>query len=305
MTANLPASRISSALRNFGISLFLPDTRTTLDPTDSLYGAACAEELQKATTILGKQSDSSSLSPSTVVRTVVDFARRHGLAVRFRGVSLSQPNSDLATLPRTIFLGIGAFYTFHSVADLQYGLEHEWGHVLDKRLIDEELAMCGEFSSEEKSFALLRLMQDQIPDPAERARFDALAQEIFGGGFDQNITRKILAETLRFGEEIRSEGIESRAMRSPARLPREEEIRWGLQRRDGTWIDMRRLLWRAAIESVPGLWQKVSQRSDFEETGLQDLNPRYVEFFRMAIQAASRYFSHGTQAGISGRSGSP
>lgn len=247
------------------------------------------------------------------IELMAGFSARDGVPMTFHGYLYLAPepvNSVFTLSNRGGQIALGAAnYIDPAEPFLETRWNHEGGHIWDYRLLSlwnpntRSSFDPGTFRSHADArmaiVAYLELMRRQL-EPGEQEAFLKLAQETFGTVHtaQQGLTiYQMVAEMFRRGEEISNPDFERMAFHiSP---PCEDGTKRAAQRPhyrfENSWgelLDLNNLLTYAPLMEAPnGLWERYRAEMENEADPLADINPRHLEFFRLGIRAASRYFS--------------
>lgn len=233
-----------------------------------------------------------------LIQTAADFARRHHLQLELLGGMHPDRNNPLGVLPGRIMMGLTAGLYAMTPERFQFLLEHEVAHLRDHaivtttypeaaRAINGQVPTLAELPSElrKTNRAYLKLFEAKISEK-EKEFFRALQKKVFGDL--ENLPRErlaeirvILAEVLRYGEEVYDPRFESYIL--PTTTPFTKNR---MAQRKPDWSDF---LIVASVQEA-GLWKKFTKAEGFKPEFMKAFDPADIRFFRMMLRAASRYF---------------
>lgn len=237
------------------------------------------------------------------IRQIGKYATKHKLGVIIKGYDVL-PGSALAMMgtmicvrPRNAF-----------VVPLSRTLDHEFGHVRDKRLI---AAYAPALKSAMKKIKLsesemrlyistiMKLMREGLSQ-SDQLKYDKLRKEMLGD-LDQYDARGIMllimcfAELFRAGEEILDERFES-AVKDLSFGPLKKDgptenyyRRRSITNHKGERVDLCRVLYAAMLQEAV-LWERFTQLPDYDPNSIRYIQPNHLKFFRLCIRGATRYF---------------
>jgi len=234
------------------------------------------------------------------VKTIADYVRDHNFPTLLRSIELDA--SPYATNGATILLSPWAFFDKEETA--LRSVKHEGGHIGDLRFaaslypVLKEAAKNGLLKPEDNrnlALALYDMVRKKIPKH-ELKKFNTLSKEIFGNLQDvtKSSAHNTIAELFRLGEEVENEEVAHWAlsddfqyfMKSGSKVNRVgAHSKQDHQTSYGPFV---RLILVAQMK-VSGVWDEISSDEDFDQTKVQDLDPRHIEFFEMFIEASKYY----------------
>lgn len=238
------------------------------------------------------------------IKTVQEFAKKHGfktvINARVGGGSYFDSLSILAAT-RTIYAGV-AMQT-HNITEeaLKFKLDHEFGHIRDMNIFESlqpdalPLLLSENLTWEEfveMTNAHLKVLREGVPTD-QRARFDQYVQHLFGDlsarDFNElGIIVRYLGEAIRWGEEIMDPRIFGGNKNTGLlRGTPPTRNRWKLTNSNGVLFPMGDIAFIAMLQEA-GLWEKYQALPDFNKDVLKEINPEYVDFFRLCIRAGNK-----------------
>lgn len=284
-----------------------PEKGGVLQPVDSRFQEICEVGMLVGVWVQPKMYPTRPVgiwSPKHI-HTIKNYAEKRGLETVAR-LQTDSPDWGLELLGirgSQIVFGLNhPIGEFAEESVLLFGLDHEWGHIRDRKWIRCNNPKLEEVLTNQRGSAAeivelietyLKLIREKVPK-SEVEEFDTIAQQIFREFQDEKYLSNVLSilvEIIRMGEEIHDLRLEGYLLN-----PLGTHFRKGLSqgRRDslavkttgGQKIDVRGLSYLARLQEA-GLWEKFKRLPDFDPETVDKFDPKLVEFFRTCIRAAA------------------
>lgn len=286
--------------------------RLIIKRTDPRLIPYCEEILDKTVKFFAKKDPTTSprIWTSPLIKTVSDFAEKHGLTVVMQSVDM--PATLVTDGKSTIGLSLSGIVRFDE-STLLSRLKHEHGHMEDQKILLKNFTQLAPYLATRKVpfegkveivYAYLNLFEAKMSSK-EKDKFRQLSRELLG-----NVTTlsdgelitliAMLGEALRYGEEVKTPSFQNELavllaqknhMLMHGRLDRNQTDTEYSQFKEFKGVDIAPTVVAAQLKEA-GKWDELEKRGDLDRTQLEYLRtqPRYVEFFRMCIRAAKGYF---------------
>ena len=144
---------------------------------------------------------------------------------------------------------------------------------------------------------------------SDQLKFDRLQEEVLGDlhKYDKREIRflfRTFGELFRYGEHVLDERFENYVMSDAFGTLKIKSSLWKSEVNTNIWrchfkdsvtnpkgerIDLRRLRVVAALQEAR-LWKKFTKLREFRSRCIESLSPDHLEFFRLCVRGASRYF---------------
>lgn len=287
-----------------------PPAGGIISPDNPDYGRICEAHLWSGFFFQREAFRDSRIWNPTLVATVRDFHRRHGVRIGLCGVQ--HPGGcgvhHASSHGTRIQLGLGGWIE-PDVLDLKSVLLHEKGHIRDISLVKFLNPRAGALLENEGAItqdevrelirAHLAIIRRGIPKD-KRAEFDRLAMDVFGP-VERILTDK-LAEVIRILTELLRHGEEILDPKFSANLPKREEsllLKGGPNESvySSSEIESRIMVTELLVAKLQaaGHWERFrrSNAHKIDPEKLSRLNQTHIRFFRIGIEASSCHFIAG------------
>jgi len=222
------------------------------------------------------------------IEIISDFARSLGLDALL--MIAPRHYSMRLAIGRVFVLGLGL--AMYNDPNLYFTLDHEKKHLHDRSLAKSKLKICTRLPNKERAQIFLELMREGLSKD-EQLEFDDLVRDVIGDDLASAIS--LIAEAFRYGEQIH-DVFWIEYLKSPDfyHFKSYEPIPDFYKQNDRTYSerhDLVKPLMKAAL-TVAGRWEWFTNLADFAPNSDQNLDPRAVRFFELAIRGASRALTH-------------
>lgn len=288
---------------NFPLVTDVPKTGT-LQPSEARFHRVCESILSHI--IKNRQKGNSKTDPQVwtpfLLQTVRTYVAKHQLKAQ---VVFEKPTG----LPSPLMVSGGVLGlslippNAFTESSLLYALDHEVGHLRDFKRMGEILPDSKPFLEKGRLqfpefmfliFSQLLVMEKKMTPP-EKARFEVLIADVFhnfeGLTIHQASERyTIITELFRWGEEIHDPRFEANSLNDTSFSRYRKKTPEEKGKETNSFESVFALAGITASLQEAGLWNKMTRRKDYDADKVGQIDPKMIEFCRLAIRASSRYF---------------
>ena len=307
MASDIANQQVCAALKAHRIPIDLGTGHGGLiDPKESRFDQECQKLFDEG---IQYQKNSLRIQPrpwtAPLIADIASYAKKHGMKVRFSRFELNAASYHNGEIK------IAVNGPAPSPTKLAHYLDHEFGHQCDGKLVNffypgvrKLLDSDGNIGKQEMvvAEAYFGLIKARLSEQ-ERVGFDSRAQDFFVGNkkglWDDEVAEivNVSAELLRDGEEIYDERLREVYLDSeiPLSFKKDNRMRPAdyqrlaeekAKRASGY---LRNVVMIAELQET-GLWEEFKKRSDFDPKIAAILDERHIQFARLCIRAATRYY---------------